>query len=195
MNLQSIKLQIINHPSNNKFKKLGYEPVYTTSPTAKIMIVGQAPGRKAQESGLPWNDISGDNLRAWLGLSREEFYNERDIALVPMDFFYPGKGIHGDLPPRKNFAAMWHPKILSQMPDIKLILPVGAYAQKYYLGNKIKPTLTETVRSFMDYQPDFIPMVHPSPLNYNWRRQNPWFESQVVPFARQKVKNILNSSN
>ena len=191
MTLAEIRQAIIDDPANKWAKDLGYMPVYTASETARIMIVGQAPGRKAQESLTPWNDVSGDNLRQWLELSREEFYNPMHIALVPMDFYYPGKGTHGDLPPRKDFAARWHPLILKEMPNIKLILLVGAYAQKYYLNKKVQRNLTETVRAFNTYLPLYIPFVHPSPLNFRWRSQNPWFEKEVVPIAQQLVQEIL----
>lgn len=191
MGLGAIRQEIIRNPANAWAKKLGYEPVYTASKTAKIVIVGQAPGRKAQQSHKPWNDISGDNLRRWLDLPKETFYDESKIALVPMDFFYPGKGAHGDLPPRRDFAPLWHPKILAAMPEVKLMLLIGSYAQKYYLSGKIKKNLTETVRNYQEYLPEFIPMVHPSPLNFRWRSINPWFEEEVIPVARELVHKII----
>lgn len=190
--LDEIREAIIRHPDNAWALELGYTPTFTASETAKIMIVGQAPGRKAQESGIPWNDVSGDTLRTWLGLSRKEFYNEDDIALVPMDFYFPGKGIHGDNPPRRGFAELWHPKILAEMPHIELIIPVGAFAQRYYLKDVAKVNLTETVKNFAVYAPLYIPLVHPSPLTFRWRAQNPWFESQVVPYAHERVHQILS---
>lgn len=168
-----------------------YLPVYTASATARVVIVGQAPGRIAQESLTPWNDVSGDRLRDWLGLSREQFYDEKLISLMPMDFYYPGKGPHGDLPPRKGFAPIWHPKLRALMPQVELTLLVGRYAQAYYLGQLNKRTLTETVMSYEEYLPSFLPMVHPSPLNFRWLSVNPWFEAEVVPAARQRVHDIL----
>lgn len=192
--LQQIYKEIHNHPSNKVLKAKGYAPVYTASKHAKIVIVGQAPGRKAQNSGIPWNDVSGVKLRGWLGLSNEQFYDPKLVALVPMDFYYPGKGAHGDLPPRKGFAQMWHPQILAMMSDVQLILLVGAYAQKYYLGATAKNNLTLTVKSYKDYLPKFIPLVHPSPLNFRWQTKNPWFEKNLVPDLRKRVKKILKSA-
>lgn len=191
MSLQQIRREIIEHPSNKWAADKGYEPVYTASEKSKIVIVGQAPGRKAQATKIPWNDPSGDKLRQWLNLSREEFYDDTKIALMPMDFFYPGKGVHGDLPPRADFAPFWHPKLLALMPNVKLTLLVGSYTQRYYLGKKAKKTLTETVRSYEEYLPQFFPMVHSSPLNFRWRTINPWFETDVVPVAKRLVAEIL----
>lgn len=191
MSLTEIRQQIINHPTNAWAKALSYEPVYSVSENSRIIIVGQAPGRKAQESLTPWNDVSGDTLRKWLNLSREEFYDTSKLALIPMDFFYPGKGVHGDLPPRADFAPKWHPKILKEMPNVKLFLLVGSYAQKYYLRKDVGRNLTETVRAFNDYLPLYLPLVHPSPLNFRWRSQNPWFEEQIVPVTKDLVHTIL----
>jgi uracil-DNA glycosylase len=191
MTLAEIRQAITDDPSNEWAKTLGYEPVYTASEKSKIMIVGQAPGRRAQESKTPWNDVSGDKLRDWLGLTREEFYNPENIALVPMDFYYPGKGAHGDLPPRKDFAEKWHPLILNEMTDIQLILLVGSYAQKYYLKQRRKVNLTLTVQAYQEYLPRYIPLVHPSPLNFRWRAKNPWFEEHIVSYARNLVRQIL----
>lgn len=189
--LEQIRREIIDHPDNAWAKKLGYPPVYSASEKSKIVIVGQAPGRKAQESRKPWNDISGDNLRRWLDLPSEVFYDDTKIALIPMDFFYPGKGVHGDLPPRPGFAAHWHPRLLASMPDVKLTLLVGSYAQKYYLAGRQKRNLTETVSNYQEYLPEFVPMVHPSPLNFRWRALNPWFEAEVVPAARKLVHKVI----
>lgn len=191
MSLSKIRQEIIAHPSNSWAMKLGYEPVYSASEKSKIVIIGQAPGRKAQETRVPWNDLSGDKLREWLGLTREEFYDDTKIALIPMDFYYPGKGVHGDLPPRAGFAPMWHPRLFEQMPEVKLTLLVGSYSQKHYLGPSIKRNLTETVRAYREYLPLYFPLVHPSPLNFRWRTINPWFERDVVPEARKLVRATL----
>jgi len=191
MSLQTIHQEIIDHPSNAWATALGYTPVYSASATANILIVGQAPGRVAQESRVPWNDISGDTLRRWLGLSQEQFYDPQTIALVPMDFYYPGKGPSGDLPPRKAFAPLWHPRILAEMPDIQLTILIGQYAQGYYLGKTAQKNLTETVRHYQDYLPTFVPLVHPSPLTLRWRSQNPWFESETVPEIQKLVQALL----
>ncbi|MEI6478356.1 MAG: uracil-DNA glycosylase family protein [bacterium] len=189
--LSFLRDEIRSHPSNAWTLKRCYEPVFQASPFSRLAIIGQAPGSKAQESLLPWNDASGDTLRTWLSLSREEFYDDSKIALVPMDFYYPGKGKSGDLPPRKDFAPLWHPRLFAEMPDLKLILLVGSYSQGYYLDKRRKENLTETVRSFRDYLPQYIPLVHPSPLTQRWRRQNPWFEEEAVPEIREIVQNIL----
>ena len=190
--LDRIHTEIINDPMNWEFTEKGYVPVYTASEKARIMIVGQAPGRKAQESMTPWNDVSGDALRRWLGVDRETFYNPDIFALVPMDFYYPGKGAHGDKPPRKEFAPKWHPQLLAHMPNIRLIILVGAYSQKYYLGARGKRNLTETVYNYTEYLPQFFPLVHPSPLNFRWRAQHTWFEQSIIPALHDIVHDILN---
>ncbi len=189
---ESIFQEIIDDPMNAEMKDKGFIPVYTAGPKAKIVIVGQAPGAKAQVSMKPWNDVSGIALRKWLGITDEQFYDPNIIALVPMDFFYPGKAAHGDLPPRKGFAEKWHPRLLALMPNIKLIIVIGAYAQKYYLGKNAKRNLTETVLAYTEYLPTYFPLVHPSPLNFRWRTRNPWFERDVVPKLAKEVGRILN---
>jgi uracil-DNA glycosylase len=184
---------IIDDPMNVDMKNKGFVPVYSAGPKAKIVIVGQAPGSKAQASMVPWNDVSGVLLRKWLGVTDDEFYNPDKIALVPMDFYYPGKGAHGDLPPRKGFAEKWHPRLFELMPDVQLTLLVGAYSQKYYLGKRSKSNLTETVKAYHEYLPTYFPLVHPSPLNFRWRSRNPWFETEVVPELGMYVDEILKS--
>lgn len=141
---------------------------------------------------IPWGDKSGEKLREWLGVSDDEFYDEKIISLLPMDFYYPGKGKSGDLPPRKDFAGVWHPRILMQMPNVKLIILVGQYAQKYYLGEAAKRNLTETVRTYGDYLPEYFPIVHPSPLNFRWFKKNPWFENEVIPELQAQLSNVLD---
>lgn len=191
MSLKKIREEIKIHPMNTHFLTKGCEPIYTASETAQLVIIGQAPGKKAQESGIPWNDVSGDNLRTWLGINRDTFYDTSRIALVPMDFYFPGKGAHGDVPPRKEFAPLWHPKIFSMMPQIKLTLLVGQYAQKYYLGDTAKQNLTETVRAFEEYLPRYFPLVHPSPLTARWQAKNKWFGKVVIPRLRSVVRKLL----
>ena len=145
--------------------------------TARINIVGQAPGIKAQESRLYWNDKSGDRLREWLDVDRDTFYHSGMFAVIPMDFYYPGKGKSGDLPPRKGFAEKWHPAILANLPNIELTILIGQYAQKYYLPEN-NLNVTETVHHFRDFLPQFLPLVHPSPRNQIWLKKNPWFETR-----------------
>jgi uracil-DNA glycosylase len=179
--LDKIRTEITNDPSNAWATELGYEPLYSAAPTARVAIIGQAPGRAAQESGIAWNDPSGVRLRDWLGVTDEQFYDPAIVALLPMDFYYPGKGVSGDLPPRADFAARWHPQILAQLPDLRLTVLIGAYAQHYYLGQDARRTLTDTVAAFRDYLPARIPLVHPSPLNFRWQKKNPWFDTDVLP--------------
>ena len=191
MSLQNIRTQIKNHPGNAWAKEKGWQPVYTAHENARILIVGQAPGIRAQESGTPWNDPSGDNLRSWMGIDRETFYDETKIVLVPMDFYFPGSKERGDLPPRPDFAPTWHAQILALMPDITLTLLIGQYAQAYYLGAQKKKTLTETVKNFQEYLPEYLPLVHPSPRNNIWQKKNPWFATDVLPALQTRVQNIL----
>lgn len=188
--LERIYQAIQSDPANQPWYRQGYAPLYTASEQSKIVIVGQAPGKKAQQSGKPWNDASGIRLRAWLGISDEDFYNPDFISLLPMDFYYPGKGVHGDLPPRKDFAPAWHPQILACMPQVEVTILIGSYAQKYYLGKTVKPSLTQTVHAYKEYLPEFFPLVHPSPLNFRWQTKNPWFEQTVVPDLQKLVRSI-----
>ncbi len=188
---RDIEQAIINDDMNVAMKTKGYVPVYTAGPQAKIAIIGQAPGSKAQVTMKPWNDASGVLLRKWLGVTDEQFYDPAVFALIPMDFYYPGKAPHGDLPPRKGFAEKWHPKLLELMPNIELIVLIGAYSQKYYLGKNAKRNLTETVQAYEEYLPKYFPLVHPSPLNFRWRAKNAWFDVEVVPALHKAVHKIL----
>jgi len=167
------------------------KPVLRASSTARILIVGQAPGRRVHETGIPWNDPSGDRLRDWMQASRDTFYDERRIAIIPAAFCYPGTGKGGDLPPRPECAPLWHPRLRELLPDIRLTLLVGNYAQAYYLGEKRRKTLTETVRHYRDYLPEFLPLPHPSPRNQMWLRRNPWFAEEVLPVLRKEVARLL----
>lgn len=166
-------------------------PVVQASVNAKIVIIGQAPSLKVQQSGIPWNDRSGNELRRWLGVSKEQFYDKNLFALVPMGFCYPGKGRSGDLPPRPECAASWHEFLLTAMPEVKLTLLIGQYAQNYYLKEGRSRSLTERVSHFTDYLPSFLPLVHPSPRNRIWQKKNPWFEQKVIPFLREIVNENL----
>jgi len=170
---------------------MGPRPVVRASATARLLIVGQAPGLKVHESGVPWNDASGIRLRHWLGIDREHFYDERDVAIVPMGFCYPGRGTAGDLPPRPECARAWHPRLLPLLPAVELTLLIGHYAQAYMLGNRRKATLTDTVRAHAEYLPRFLPLPHPSPRNQLWIKANPWFEADVVPLLRGEVAAVL----
>ena len=168
---------------------LGPRPVLRAHADARLLIIGQAPGTRVHETGIPWNDPSGDRLRQWLGWDRDRFYDERLTAIVPMGFCYPGKGKSGDLPPRPECAPQWHPPLLELMPAIELVLLVGQYAQRHYLPDA-RASLTETVRAFRDYGPRYLPLPHPSPRNQLWLKKNPWFEREVVPYLRERVAEL-----
>ena len=165
---KAIAEEIRRDPENASFTKRGIDPLFFAGPECRIMIVGQAPGRVAEESGIVWNDRSGDRLRDWMGIDRDTFYNSGKLAIVPMDFYFPGTGKSGDLPPRKDFADKWHPRMLELMPDLKLTILVGSYATKRYLKLKSSASLTQVVKDYHDYLPDFFPRVHPSPRNQIW---------------------------
>lgn len=167
---------------------LGPRPVLSIHPKSKILIVGQAPGTKVHATGIPWNDPSGDELRRWLQVERETFYTPEIFGIMPMGFCYPGKGKSGDLPPRPECAPKWHTLLRDMMPEVKLTLLIGSYAQAYYLGETMKNSLTETVKAWKEYLPEFFPLVHPSPRNRLWMKRNPWFESEVLEFLREEVK-------
>ncbi|MCI1986253.1 MAG: uracil-DNA glycosylase family protein [Lactobacillus sp.] len=176
-------------PDNAAFTAAGIAPLYHLEPEATILIVSQAPSRSAQAAKTYWRDASGDRLREWMGVSEQEFYHSGKIAVVPLDFYYPGKGKSGDLPPRKGFAEKWHAPLLRLMPKRQLTLLIGMYAQKYYLPQREK-TLTATVQHFADYAP-YFPLVHPSPLNYGWLKKNPWFAATVLPALQRQIRALL----
>lgn len=172
----------------------GVNPVLSASKESKIIIIGQAPGSIVHRTGIPWDDKSGDRLRGWLNVSKEEFYNENLFALIPMGFCYPGKGKSGDLPPRPECAPKWHDLVLDQITNKKLILLIGSYAQRYYLKNFVKKTLTNTVKNYVEYLPMYLPLPHPSPRNNIWLKKNEWFEETVIPDLQKRVKNICNKT-
>ena len=190
--LELLKKEIMSDSDNKKYTDEGIEPLFSAPSTAKILIIGQAPGIKAQESRIFFNDKSGVKLREWMGIDDDIFYKSGLIGVVPMDFYYPGKGKSGDLPPRKNFAPKWHEKILELMPNIELIILVGKYAQDYYLHKNKKSNLTETVFHYEEYGPLYFPIVHRSPLNFRWQNKNPWFLENVVPKLKIRVSEILD---
>ncbi|WP_219899655.1 uracil-DNA glycosylase family protein [Zobellella taiwanensis] len=172
---------------------LGPRPVVQLGGGARILIIGQAPGTRVHNTGIPWNDPSGDTLRRWLEVGREQFYDPELFAIMPMGFCYPGKGKSGDLPPRPECAPTWHQRILDALPHIELTLLIGQYAQRYYLGNRY-PTLTETVRHWREFAPTQLPLPHPSPRNRRWLTQNPWFEREELPALRARVHQALGQS-
>lgn len=192
--LEEITKAIMADSQNKVFTEKNIEPLFAAPKTARINIVGQAPGIKAQESRLYWNDKSGDRLREWMGVDYDTFYHSGYFAVIPMDFYYPGKGKSGDLPPRKGFAQKWHQPILDLLPDIQLTILIGNYAQKYYLHQKSSVKLTDTVKHYKKYLPDYFPLVHPSPRNQIWMSKHPWFEAQVVPDLKKIIQQIIQSS-
>lgn len=173
------------------FLPLGANPIVQANPMSKIAIIGQAPGLRVHETGVPWNDASGNELRKWLNVTVDQFYNPELFALLPIGFCYPGKGKSGDLPPRKECAPLWHTSLLDEMKEIQLILLIGQYSQKYYLKNKMNKNITENILNFNDYLPDYFPLPHPSPRNFIWMNKNPWFKENVLPELENRVKNIL----
>ncbi len=171
---------------------LGPRPIIAASAKSRVIIIGQAPGQKVHNSGVPWNDPSGVLLRRWMEIDEQQFYDADRIAIVPMGFCYPGKGSSGDLPPRPECAPTWHPALLEAMPGIRLTLLIGQYAQRRYLGDRASRTLTETVRRYPEFMADgILPLPHPSPRNRFWLAKNPWFESEVVPCLRARVTEAL----
>jgi len=173
---------------------LGPKPLLQAHPAARILIAGQAPGRRAHERGVPFDDPSGDRLRSWLGVDRADFYDAAKIAIVPMGFCFPGTGKSGDLPPRAECAPEWRERILALLPEIALTLVIGRYAHEWHLGERRSKTLTETVADWRSFWPDVLPLPHPSPRNVRWFKQNPSFESETVPALRRRVRQLLSRS-
>lgn len=169
---------------------LGPRPVFLVGAQARLLIVGQAPGRRVHLTGIPWNDPSGDNLRDWLGMTRAGFYDTRRVAILPAGLCFPGTGERGDLPPRPECAPLWHPRFRAALPRIRLTLLVGQYAQAYYLGRRRRKTLADTVRAFAQYLPEYFPLPHPSPRNRLWMKKNPWFAKLVIPALRKRVDGL-----
>lgn len=166
-------------------------PIVAGSEEASLLIIGQAPGRRVHESSIPWDDPSGNELRRWLDIDKSTFYNQKKVALVPMGFCFPGTGKSGDLPPRPECVVAWHKQLIGALKGVKLTLLIGQYAQKYYLGASMKKNLTETVRAYQEYWPQFLPLPHPSPRNRIWQKRNDWFEADIIPLLRERVRNSL----
>jgi len=188
--ISEITEKLKKDPRNRVYTDRGISPIYQIDHEARVLIIGQAPGRKVEEDGIPFYDISGEKLREWMGVDEKTFYSKR-IAIMPMDFYYPGKGKTGDLPPRKFIANEYHQEILTLMPKVELTILIGQYAIKYYLKDQMKENLTETVRNYQEYLPKYFPIVHPSPLNFRWQAKNQWFEKDVVPVLQRMVETIL----
>lgn len=170
---------------------LGPRPVFTAHEESKIIIIGQAPGTAVHKSGIPWDDKSGENLRNWMGIDKDIFYDTKRIAIIPMGFCYPGKGKNGDLPPRKECAPLWHEQLFQHIKQVDLILLIGKYAQDYYLKETAKKTLTETVHNFEEYLPKYFVLPHPSPRNNIWQAKNEWFKERVLPEFQLKIHETL----
>lgn len=188
-----LKSRIINCQTCKDFLPNPPKPIFSVSPKSKILIIGQAPGNKVHLSSVPWDDQSGIKLRNWLGVTENEFYNTDLFGIMPMGFCYPGKGKTGDLPPRPECAPQWHDLLLEIMPPKPLKILIGTYAQNYYLRELQQKNLTETVRHFKQYLPDYFPLVHPSPLNFRWQSKNKWFETDLLPVLQEKVRKIIKT--
>ena len=169
-------------------------PVLRAHADARLLVVGQAPGRKVHESGVPWDDASGRRLREWMGIDSDTFYDASRVAIVPMGFCYPGKAGSGDAPPRPECRATWHPQLLPLLPNVELTLLIGQYAQAHFLGRRRKGSLTATMRAWREYLPRHLPLPHPSPRNVAWFKANPWFEGEVLPTLRERVGGLFRSA-
>jgi len=189
--MQKLLKRIISCDICQKHLPLGPRPVVSLHSKSRILIIGQAPGTKVHASGIPWDDQSGKRLRAWLEVDDQQFYDPQLFGIMPMGFCYPGKGKSGDLPPRKECALEWHEKLLDQMKSVELVLLIGKYAQAYYLKDRAKHNLTETVRAFHEYLPYYFPLPHPSPRNGIWLKKHSWFEEDVLPVLKLRVKELI----
>lgn len=199
--LDDLRAEVAAHPDNRWATEQGWAPLVVGSSASKVLIISQAPGRLAQETGVPWNDPSGRLLRSWMGVTDDEFYDPANVAVLPMDFYFPGKnvgpgkkvgpgkGASGDLPPRRDFAALWHPRFLELFSDARLTIVIGGYAQRRYLGSS---NVTANVAAAASFLPRF-PIVHPSPLARGWRTRNPWFADETVPLLRARVRDALET--
>lgn len=191
MTIAEIKQAIMQDPENQAMTAQGWQPIFTAYPETKILLIGQAPGIKTQLKEDVFRDQSGKKLRQWLDVTEETFYESRKISVLPLDFYFPGKAKTGDLPPRLDFAEKWHPLLLEQMPQVELTVLIGLYAQKFYLQERAKKTLTATVQAYKEYLPEYFPLPHPSPLNIRWFKNNPYFEAEMVPELQTMVKAAL----
>ena len=190
--LDTLLKQIANCQICAEHLELGTRPVLSAQKNARVLIIGQAPGIRVHETGIPWNDESGNRLRKWMDVTNEEFYDISKIAIVPMGFCYPGRDkTGGDKPPRPECAPHWHTPLLSKLTKLQLTLLIGGYAQKFYLKNRCRKNMTETVRAWRTYDPKVIPTPHPSWRNTNWLKTNPWFKTEVLPELRIRVRELL----
>ena len=174
---------------------LGPRPVLRAGETARILIVGQAPGLRVHTTGLAWDDPSGERLRAWMGVDKAVFYDEPRIAIIPMGYCYPGRGNGGDLPPRRECAELWLDQLLAKLPRIELTLLIGQHAQRHFLGSRRKSSLAETTKAWREYSPHYMPLPHPSPRNQPWFKRHAWFEEQLIPVLHSRIKTLLTRSS
>lgn len=172
---------------------LGPRPVVQLGAFSKIIIIGQAPGRRVHETGIPWNDASGRTLRAWMDIDEEVFYDSAYFSIFSMGFCYPGKGLSGDLPPRPECAPLWHPQVFRYFKNTPLILLIGQYAQRYYLKKEFRGSLTETVKNYQEFLPTYFPLPHPSPRNQNWVKVNSWFAEEAIPELQKRIKLVVSA--
>ena len=192
-NLDSLLVAVRNCRACEAVLPLGPRPVLQAGAQARILIVGQAPGLRVHTTEVPWDDLSGERLRAWMGVDKAFFYDASRVAIIPMGYCYPGRGAGGDLPPRRECAELWLDHLLARLPHIELTLLVGQYAQQHFLGKRRKASLTETTKAWRDYAPHYLPTPHPSPRNQPWFKQNPWFSEEVVPALQARVQAIRTS--
>ena len=192
MSVSEIIERIKADERNSEYTERNIPPVFQINEKARILVIGQAPGRKVEETLIPFNDKSGEKLISWMGIDKATFYSD-EIAIMPMDFYYPGRGKTGDLPPRKFIAEEYHSARLAELSRVEMTLLVGKYSMDYYLKGEMKRNLTETVRSYEEYLPKYFPLVHPSPLNFRWQAKNPWFVEDVVPVLQRMVDEIIGS--
>lgn len=177
-----------------EYLPLGPRPILQVDAASRILIIGQAPGRRVHASGVAWDDASGDRLRTWMGISHDQFYDANRVALVPMGFCYPGTGDSGDLPPRKECAELWHESLMAHLSNIRLTLLIGNYAQKHRLPDAKRVSLTAIVRRWQEFAPAIFPLPHPSPRNNRWLKKNPWFSEELLPALKRKTKSVLKSA-
>lgn len=189
--LESLLAAVRNCRACEAHLPLGPRPVVRAAVTARVLIVGQAPGLRVHATGIPWDDPSGERLRSWMGVGKDVFYDESRIAIIPMGYCYPGRGNSGDMPPRRECAELWLHHLLAKLPRIELTLLIGQHAQRHYLGNRRKSSLADTTKAWREYTPRYFPMPHPSPRNTPWFQRNSWFEQQLLPELRTRIGALL----
>lgn len=192
--LDELLVEVRNCRACEAHLPLGPRPILQAASTARILIVGQAPGLSVHQSGIPWNDASGERLRTWMGVNREIFYDASRIAIIPMGYCYPGRAANGDKPPRRECSEIWLDRLLAQLPHIDTTLLIGQYAQRHFLKNKRKASLSKTVQAWQEYAPRYFPLPHPSPRNTAWFQRNPWIEHELLPALRCRVRKALDQA-